>query len=118
MARTHGTGGVRMPFAAHLFVDFFVALGMVLGGSICGGLAALLRHMPPLSTMVQLADQLKIWALVSTIGGTMDTLRAIENGVLGRQLLPVGRQFAFLVAAFLGCQAGYVLIRWLASVES
>jgi hypothetical protein len=106
-------------FASNLIMDFFVALGMVVGGALLGGLAAVLTHsLSPLQTMVKLADQLKIWALVSTLGGTMDTLRVIESGVLKAQLYPVGRQFALLVSAFLGSQLGFQIIAWLAGAAS
>ncbi|MCL6636371.1 MAG: YtrH family sporulation protein [Alicyclobacillus sp.] len=102
-----------MSFWASLVVDFFVAMGMVLGGSLLGGLGAALLHAPPLAVMANLAEQLKIWAMVSALGGTMDTLKVIESGVLSRQLAPVGRQMTHLAAAFLGCQVGAALIRWL-----
>jgi hypothetical protein len=102
-----------MPFFIHLIFDFSVSMGMVLGGSLLGGLAAVFTHVRPAGAMLQLADQLKIWALVSTLGGTMDTLRAIETGVLGMNLTPIVRQFMYLIAAFIGCQFGYILIRWL-----
>ncbi|MBX6352569.1 MAG: YtrH family sporulation protein [Thermoflavifilum sp.] len=106
-------------FASNLIIDFFVALGMVVGGALLGGVAAVLTHsLSPLQTMVKLADQLKIWALVATLGGTMDTLRVIETGVLKAQLYPVGRQFALLVSAFLGSQMGFQIIAWLAGVAS
>ncbi|WDL98035.1 YtrH family sporulation protein [Alicyclobacillus sp. ALC3] len=101
-------------FFHNIVVDFCVALGMVVGGAVLGGIAAVFTHAAPMTTMVRLAGQLKIWALVSTLGGTMDTLRAIESGVLERQLVPMGKQFAYLVAAFLGCQLGYIVIRWMA----
>lgn len=111
-----------MPSTGSLFIhnivmDFCIALGMVVGGALLGGIAAVFTHAAPMTTMVRLASQLKIWALVSTLGGTMDTLRAIESGVLERQLLPMGKQFAYLVAAFLGCQLGYILVRWLAGSD-
>jgi Sporulation protein YtrH len=95
-----------------MILHFFVAMGMVLGGSLVGGVAAVLTHGRPTDTMMMLADQLKIWALVSTLGGTMDTIRVIETGLLGLNLGPVARQFMYLVAAFLGCQVGYLLVRW------
>ncbi|MBX5437432.1 MAG: YtrH family sporulation protein [Alicyclobacillaceae bacterium] len=103
-----------MSFWTDLVVNFFVALGMVVGGALLGAVGAVLTQQPPMEVMVTLASRLKIWALVSTLGGTMDTLRVIESGVLERQLLPVGRQFALLVAAFLGCQAGFWIVRSLA----
>lgn len=106
-----------MSFTANLALDFFVSMGMVIGGALLGGIAAVTAHQPPLATMVRLADQLKIWAMVSTLGGTMDTLRVIETSVLGGRLLPLGKQFAYLVAAFFGCQLGFLLIRWLAGSD-
>ena len=105
------------PFITNLVIDLFVSMGMVVGGALLGGLGAVLRHSPPMATMLNLADQLKVWALVSTLGGTMDTLRVIETGVLGGQLLPVGRQFAYLIAAFIGSQVGFLLIRSLVGSE-
>ncbi|MCL6515736.1 YtrH family sporulation protein [Alicyclobacillus sp.] len=103
-----------MSFAASLVVDFFVAMGIVIGGSLLGGVGASLMHAPPMAVMVNLAEQLKIWAMVSTLGGTMDTLKVIESGVLTRELAPVGRQITFLIAAFIGCEVGAFIIRWLA----
>ncbi len=102
-----------MPIMIHLVFDFFVSMGMVIGGSLLGGIAAMIAHVRPAGAMLQLAEQLKIWALVSTLGGTMDTLRAIETSVLGMNITPIARQFMYLIAAFIGCQAGYVIIRWL-----
>ncbi|KPV43618.1 YtrH family sporulation protein [Alicyclobacillus ferrooxydans] len=102
-------------FTANLLIDFFVSMGMVLGGSLLGGLGALLFHTPPLSVMVRLSEDLKIWAMVATLGGTMDTLKVLESGFLKRDLVPVGRQITYLAVAFIGCQLGALLIRWLAS---
>lgn len=103
-----------MSFVSSLVVDFFVAMGIVLGGSLLGGVGASLMHAPPMAVMVNLSEQLKIWAMVSTLGGTMDTLKVIETGVLSRELAPVGRQITFLIAAFVGCEAGAFIVRWLA----
>lgn len=102
-----------MTLLATLVLNFFVSMGMVLGGSLLGGLGAALTHGAPMTTMLRLSDQLKIWAMVSTLGGTMDTLYMIERGVLMHDLHPLGRQITYLIAAFLGCQAGALLIRWI-----
>jgi Sporulation protein YtrH len=102
-------------FAANLLIDFFVSMGMVLGGSLLGGLGALVFHNPPLSVMLRLSEELKIWAMVATLGGTMDTLKVLESGFLNRELVPVGKQITYLGVAFIGCQIGALLIRWLAS---
>ncbi|WP_035453595.1 YtrH family sporulation protein [Alicyclobacillus herbarius] len=105
-------------FLGNLFAYFFIAMGMVLGGSLLGGVAAAIIHWPaPMGYMLQLADRLKIWAMVSTLGGTMDTLRAIETGVLHANLNVLGKQFTYLTAAFIGCQVGYWLIETLYAAQ-
>lgn len=106
-----------MTTLANLVIDFFVSFGMVLGGSLLGGLGALLVHSQPLATMLRLSDQLKIWAMVSALGGTMDTLRALETGLLKHDLYIVGKQMTYLIIAFLGCQVGALIIQWLAEGE-
>lgn len=102
-----------MGFLSTVILDFFVALGIVLGGSIIGAIGAVLTHTPPMTTMLKLADQLKIWALVAALGGTMDTLKVFDTGVFGGHLSGAAKQFCYLIAAFLGCNVGYYLIKWI-----
>jgi len=101
-------------FLGQLMVDFLVAMGMVIGGAILGGIGAVFRHDYPMDAMLLLAERLKIWAMVSTLGGTMDTLRAIETGVLDAKFSVLGKQFTYLTAAFFGCQVGFWIIRAIA----
>lgn len=101
-------------FVSTVILDFFVALGIVLGGSILGAIGALFTHNPPMTTMYRLADQLKIWALVAALGGTMDTLKIIDTSVFGGTLDGAIKQFCYLVAAFLGCNVGFYLVKWIA----
>ncbi|UOF90526.1 YtrH family sporulation protein [Fodinisporobacter ferrooxydans] len=98
-------------FVGTLILDCFVALGLVLGGSLVGGIGAVLTHRPPMATMLQLADQLKIWAMVSALGGTMDTIKVFETGVLEGQISLIIKQLGYLLAAFIGCQIGYFLVQ-------
>lgn len=104
-------------FLSTMILDFFVALGLVLGGSMVGAFGALLTHNPPMTYMMRFADQLKIWALVAAIGGTMDPLKVIGDtmwsGIFGGEFSPAIKQFLLLVSAFLGCQVGYYLIKWI-----
>lgn len=99
--------------AANCLLDFFVSMGLVIGGSLLGGVAALFTHHDPSATMSTLANELKVWAIVAALGGTMDMLRVIDRGVFGFNVIPMARQFIYLVAAFLGCQVGYMLITWI-----
>ncbi len=102
-----------MSYWVNLVLDFFVAFGMVLGGALFGGMAAIWTGQQPMATMDRLAGQLKIWALVATVGGAVDTLRKFESGVLTRQITPIGKQFMLLCAAFIGAHLGYLVVRWL-----
>lgn len=100
-------------FISNILIDFSVALGLVLGGSMIGAVAAALTHHPPMLTMLELADRLKIWALVAALGGSMDVIRVIGDGMWAGRILAVIQQFSYLTSAFIGCQFGYYLIRWL-----
>jgi hypothetical protein len=105
-----------MSFLGNLVINFLVAFGMVVGGSILGGIGAMLTpHKQPMLMMITLSDRLKIWAMVSALGGSMDTLKLIGEGVLTRQLDPVGRQLTYLIVAFIGCQTGALLVNWFAT---
>jgi hypothetical protein len=42
-------------------------------------------------------------------------LKLIGEGVLTRQLDPVGRQLTYLIVAFIGCQTGALLVNWFAT---
>lgn len=104
-------------FFGTLILDCFVALGLVLGGSLIGSVGALLTHRPPMATMLHLADQLKIWAMVSALGGTMDTIKVIETGVLEGHFTLIIKQLGYLLAAFIGCQIGYFLIQAMTGIH-
>jgi hypothetical protein len=105
-------------FIGTLILDCFVALGLVIGGSMIGAIGALLTHRPPMDTMLHLADQLKIWAMVSALGGTMDTIRILEAGFLEGQVTLLLKQLGYLLAAFIGCQIGYFLIECIAGGQN
>ncbi|WP_323958405.1 YtrH family sporulation protein [Brevibacillus composti] len=96
---------------------FFVAYGIVVGGSLSGGLGAFLNEKPPLWSIAQLADQLKIWGLVGALGGTFDSFLQIEK-ILAGNFSPVFKQLVMIVVAFLGAHMGTISIQWLVQVRS
>ncbi|PKM83867.1 MAG: sporulation protein [Firmicutes bacterium HGW-Firmicutes-13] len=104
-------------FIHTLIYNFFIALGVILGGALVGSLGAIICQEPPLKVMVDLAARLKIWALVSAIGGTFAAIRVIEIGFLDGQLSNVIKQFLFILSAFYGSHLGYLLIIFLAGGE-
>jgi hypothetical protein len=94
-------------------LDFFIAFGVVFGGSMLAGIGSVLILLPPATIMLQAASQLKIWALVAAVGGSIDPLRVIESNFLQGHLSPVAAQIALMLCAFLGAHVGTELIRWL-----
>ncbi|MCC0565674.1 sporulation protein [Brevibacillus borstelensis] len=100
-----------------VILTFFVAYGIVVGGSLCGGLGAFLNEKPPLWSIHDLADQLKIWGLVGALGGTFDSFLQIEK-ILAGNFSPVFKQLVMIVVAFLGAHMGTISIHWLVQVRS
>lgn len=97
-----------------MITGFFLACGVVLGGSLLGAMGACLGGEPPLRTMVLLADRLKIWAMVTALGGTFEPIRVIEGGVLRGEFGPMLKQLVLIFTAFCGCQLGYLIIAYFA----
>ncbi|QSQ10331.1 Sporulation membrane protein YtrH [Koleobacter methoxysyntrophicus] len=91
-------------------LPFFTALGVVLGASIIGSLGTLLTFGSPLQTMGNLAKNVRIWALVVAIGGTFSTIRIIESGIFGGEIIALARQVVVILGAFLGSYLGYWII--------
>lgn len=77
-----------------------------------GGIGALVghHHLTPIATMDQLVSQLKIWALVAALGGTVDMLSSLESHILDGHLGLVAQQLLMLLSAFAGAHLGYLLI--------
>ncbi len=87
-----------------------MALGVSLGGSLLGALGAILTHRPPITTMNNLAADLKIWAIAAALGGTFSLIKTIEAGVLEKQLFTILKQLILLWGAFCGAHLGYLII--------
>lgn len=100
-------------FLQSVIMDFFVAFGVIVGGAIIGGIGAFFVSKPPLSTMMTLAGNLKIWAVVAAIGGTFDTITNLENGFLMGSPSEVVKQIFVLLSAMTGAYTGSSLIQWL-----
>ncbi|MRN52983.1 YtrH family sporulation protein [Paenibacillus monticola] len=99
-------------FLSKAVLDFFIAFGIVLGGSMLGGIGAVFSLQPPTLTMLEVADRIKIWALAAAVGGTIDPMRVIESNMLGGNLSPAIKQILYLVFAFLGAHMGSELVKW------
>lgn len=104
-------------FFERIIIYFFVAMGIVIGGTIVGGIGHLLTRQPPMEQMSLLADQLKIWGLVGALGGTFDSFMQIERVIEEGALSPMVKQILFILSAFAGAHVGTLIIQWLVQAE-
>src|SRR6056297_1785341 len=93
-----------------LLIIFFTSLGVVLGGAIIGSLGGTLSNQAPFKIMLELAKEIKLWAVVTAIGGTFSNLKLFGGGLLEGRFLLIIKQFILLTTAFLGAQLGIWLI--------
>lgn len=102
--------------AKELLLPFCTAFGVVTGGSLLGALAIVLTQGSPLASIAELSSKIRLWAIAVAIGGTFDTLTAIESGLLRGQVFLLVRQGAVIAAALFGAHAAYwllaALINW------
>lgn len=99
--------------AATLIMNFYVAFGVLVGGSLIGGIGAFLTGHPPLDQIHELALKLKIWAIVAAIGGTFDTFISIERGIFEGTHGDVAKTLMMVFSALCGAQTGTLIIQWL-----
>lgn len=100
-------------FFSKALLDFFIAFGIVLGGSILAGIGSVISLQPPADTMRHIAEHLKVWAVVAAVGGTIDPIRVIESNFWLGNLNPVCKQLLYIFVSFLGAHISTELIYWL-----
>lgn len=88
----------------------FTALGVVLGAALIGSLPSIFTNEPPMKTMLKLAHEIKIWAIVAALGGTFSTIEVMELGLFEGEIRALLQQFLYILGAFMGAQFGYFLI--------
>ena len=100
-------------FMVSLINCYFIALGVIVGGSIIGGIGAFLAGEPPLTIVTRLSKSLKIWALVAAIGGTFDAINNFQRGLFDGVPQDIFKQILLIVAAMGGTETGTAIIQWL-----
>lgn len=101
------------PFFIGLIESYFIALGVLLGGALIGGMAAFLTGKPPLTEIYRIATSIRIWAIIAAIGGTFDTVYSFERGLLDGETKDIFKQFLLILSALGGAKTGALLINWL-----
>lgn len=101
------------PFFSLFLQSYFIALGVLIGGSIIGGFAAFLTGKPPLTEIFRLSNMIRIWAIVTAIGGTFDAVYTFERGLLQGETKELFKQILIILSALGGAQTGALFINWL-----
>jgi len=104
-------------FSTKIVVIFFTALGVMLGSALIGSIAAVFTSQNPLRTMLKIAGDIKIWAIVAAIGGTFSSIEVLESGIFEGQIRAVIKQLLYIFSAFWGAHLGYILLTLLAGVK-
>ena len=103
----------EVTFIPSLIESYLIALGVIVGGSIVGGLAAFLTGNPPLTSIYRISNLIRIWAIIAAIGGTFDTVYSFERGFLDGETKDVFKQFLLILSAMGGAQTGASIIKWI-----
>lgn len=97
-------------FLSTLIINFFLALGVIVGASVFAGLAAVVSNQPPVKTMVTIADSLKIWAVAVALGGTFQSIEALDQGIFRGDIRSIARELFYILAALAGANTGFSFI--------
>ncbi|MUV39334.1 Sporulation membrane protein YtrH [Lentibacillus sp. JNUCC-1] len=89
---------------------YFIAFGVVIGGTIIGSMGSFATGDAPLSAMGRIAKSLRIWAIVAAIGGTFDTIEKFEKGFLDGSTFDLLKQALFILSAMGGVKTAIVII--------
>lgn len=106
-----------MSFEKNFVLIFFTAMGLMLGAALIGSLAAVVVREPPLDTMLKLAREIRIWAVVAAIGGTFSTIEVLESGILKGEIVAVIKQVFYIIGAMAGTHLGHLIILAVAGGE-
>lgn len=104
---------IRQTFFALLITSYFIAFGVMIGGSLIGGIGAFLVGKPPLTMINQFSQNLRIWALVAAIGGTFDTFYSFERSFFEGDMKDIVKQVLLILFATGGMQTGLIIIKWI-----
>lgn len=99
-------------FAAFIHC-FFIAFGVIIGGSIIGSIGNFATGDAPLTSIGRIADRLRIWGIVAAIGGTFDAIANFERGLFDGSTMDIFKQVLLILSAMGGVKTAIVLIEWL-----
>lgn len=98
-------------FAAFIHC-FFIALGVIIGGSIIGSIGDFATGDAALVSMNRIAERLRIWGIVAAIGGTFDAIANFERGLFDGTPMDLVKQILLILSAMGGVKVGLIIIQW------
>lgn len=104
-------------FFASFIHCFFIAFGVVIGGTVIGSVGSFLTGDAPLSAMNRIAHSIKIWAIVAAIGGTFDAIENFQKGFLDGGTMDLFKQVFIIISAMIGVKTALLLITWMTSED-
>ncbi|KHE72404.1 YtrH family sporulation protein [Halobacillus sp. BBL2006] len=96
---------------------FFIAFGVIVGGTIIGSIGSYMTGEAPLTAMFRIAKSLRIWAIVAAIGGTFDAISNFEKGIFDGSTFDIFKQVMMIVSAMGGVKTALLLFEWLLGDE-
>ena len=100
-------------FFATFIHCYFIAFGVVIGGAIIGSIGSFATGEAPLTSVVRIARNIRIWAVVAAIGGTFDAIANLEKGLLEGTTFDLLKQLLLIISAMGGVKTAIMLIGWL-----
>ncbi|MDX8046704.1 YtrH family sporulation protein [Gracilibacillus sp. S3-1-1] len=104
-------------FIVTIIQCFFIALGVMIGGSLIGSIGAFLTGDPPFTQINRIAKNLRIWAIVAAIGGTFDAIYNFERGILEGSTIDLVKQIVLIITAMGGANTALLIIEWIIQEE-
>ncbi len=99
-------------FFASFIHCFFIAFGVIIGGTLIGSIGSFLTGDAPLLAMNRISQSLKIWAIVAAIGGTFDAIDTFQKGILDGSTMDLMKQIAIVISAMAGVKVALILVQW------
>ncbi len=96
---------------------FFIALGVIIGGSIIGSIGDFATGDAALTSMNRIAERLRIWGIVAAIGGTFDAIANFERGLFDGTPMDLIKQILLILSAMGGVKVGLIIIQWFSQGE-
>ncbi|WP_026906445.1 YtrH family sporulation protein [Paucisalibacillus globulus] len=104
-------------FFAQFIHCFFIAFGVIIGGSLIGSIGAFATGDAPLTEVLRIGKKLGIWAIVAAIGGTFDAIEKFQDGFLEGTSIEILKQGLLILSAMGGAKTAMIILEWLVQEE-